>query len=186
MYAVIALFDEQMEQRIKDVWKDLHEKEISFYAAEVKNRLPHITIASYSNLNYEEWMHSMETVYKEQESITITMQTIGTFLKSRTLFFAPTVTNELMQMHTNYHQQFSTFNDNPNSIYLPGNWIPHCTIANRLSEEKLSEAYSYCSKNINPIQGEICEIALIELIYDENGKCTEAPVLYSKKLHGNK
>ncbi|WML48684.1 hypothetical protein RCG23_00590 [Neobacillus sp. PS3-34] len=46
MFGVIALFDEQTEQIINDIWKELREKLISFYAEEVEDRRPHITLAS--------------------------------------------------------------------------------------------------------------------------------------------
>jgi 2'-5' RNA ligase len=184
MYAVIALFDNHTENLIKEVWQELHERELSFYAAEVKNRIPHITLASYNSLEKERIISLMGEVYENESSVDITFKTIGSFLKSGALFLSPTVTEELLTFHSNFHVQFKTFNDNPNSLYLPDNWIPHCTIANKLSRDKLTEAYDYCLQRIETIKGEIVEIALIELLYDKNGKCIEAPVVYSKKLLG--
>jgi 2'-5' RNA ligase len=183
MYGVIALFDEKTEQIIKDIWKELSEKSISFYAEEVEDRRPHITIASYNDLNKSEFIRLMDKFYDDKTNVDITFSSIGSFLSSGTLFFLPTVTTELIEFHFNHHEYFKEFNDNPNSLYLPGKWIPHCTIANRLSHEKLTEAFSYCSKRKGTIHGKINKIALIELVY-ENNKCVKAPIIYSKTLKG--
>ncbi|MFF3023368.1 hypothetical protein ACFVRR_12050 [Gottfriedia sp. NPDC057948] len=40
MYGVVALFDAKTEQIIKDIWTELSEKSISFYADEVVDRNP--------------------------------------------------------------------------------------------------------------------------------------------------
>ncbi|WP_240628478.1 hypothetical protein [Bacillus salacetis] len=45
MYAVIALFDEKTDTLVRNIWQGLREKEISFYAEEVIDRIPHITLA---------------------------------------------------------------------------------------------------------------------------------------------
>jgi 2'-5' RNA ligase len=106
MYGVIALFDEKTEQIIKDIWKELSEKSISFYAEEVEDRRPHITIASYNNLNKSEFIRLMDKFYDDKTNVDITFSSIGSFLSSGTLFFLPTVTTELIEFHFNHHEYF--------------------------------------------------------------------------------
>jgi 2'-5' RNA ligase len=181
MYAVIALLDEKTEEKIKEIWKELKEKSISYYADEVENRRPHITLASYLDINLSKMKKEMDNYFDNQSAISVTFQTLGSFLNSSTLIYLPTVTRELLEFHAKYHEHFQDFQDNPNSLYLPGQWIPHCTLANRLPEEKLLEAIAYTSRRYHSVKGYISEIALIETIY-ENNKCVKAPILFSKKL----
>jgi 2'-5' RNA ligase len=176
MYGFIAIFDEKTEQRIEDIWKGLEENLISFYAFEVENRRPHITLACYNYISKNDFIKQMSDFYKDKPAIDVTFNTIGSFLNSGTLFYSPTVTKDLIEFHFNHHRHFEQFNDDPNSLYLPDNWIPHCTIANRLSSEKLSEAFNYCSKR-DTLCGKIKEVALIDI--SEKGK---APIIYSKEL----
>ncbi|SLL37536.1 Uncharacterised protein [Mycobacteroides abscessus subsp. abscessus] len=58
MYAVIALFDAVLEQRIKRIWEDLESNEISYYANEVEDRVPHITLASYKEVSVTDFIKS--------------------------------------------------------------------------------------------------------------------------------
>ncbi|MFJ8064035.1 2'-5' RNA ligase family protein [Psychrobacillus sp. NPDC096426] len=177
MYGIIALFDEQTEQMITDIWKELKEKSISYYAYEVENRRPHITLASYNKIYKNEYMKLMDEFYNDKQAIDITFNAIGSFLNSGTLFFSPTVTEELFEFHANHHRNFQQFNDDPNSFYLPNSWIPHCTIANRLSSEKLLEAFDCCSKRNDIIYGKIKEVAIIKV-----SSSNYAPIIYSKEL----
>ncbi|WP_045520794.1 2'-5' RNA ligase family protein [Neobacillus niacini] len=177
MYGIIAIFDEKTEQIIKDIWKDLKELSISYYAYEVENRKPHITLASYNSINIAEYVQQMDVFYKDKLTIDITFNSIGSFMNSGTLFFSPTVTKDLFDLHFNHHKEFEQFNDDPNSLYLPDRWIPHCTIANRLSLEELSEAFNYCSKRNKTLFAQIKELALI----DVSDKST-APINFSKEL----
>lgn len=174
MYAVIALFDEVTENVIEQVWKELYDRSISTYAYEVEDRRPHITLASYKNLDKTEYTPLMDEYYHDTECIEVTFSTIGSFLTSGALYYAPTVTQELMTLHYRHHTYFHRFNDHPDSLYLLDQWIPHCTIANRLTPEKLAEAFTYCSQRNGSIRGKINEIALIELLGQ-----SKAPIVHS-------
>ena len=44
------------------------------------------------------------------------------------------------------------------------------------------QAFSYCKKNIDKIQGTLSEIALIELKLNDDGVVIEDTVIFSKEL----
>ncbi|MFB7141122.1 2'-5' RNA ligase family protein [Gottfriedia sp. NPDC056225] len=178
MYGVVALFDEKTEKMIRDIWSELRESSISFYADEVIDRKPHITLASYNQLNLSKFTEQMDKLYENELEINITLNSIGSFLNTGIFYYSPIVTKDLIEFHENFHAQFKQFNDNPKSMYLPGSWVPHCTLANRLTPEKLSEAYNYCLDRNDPIVGKIQEIGVIELVNKNN-----APIVYSKSLN---
>ena len=181
MYWFTALFDEKTEQHIKTIWKELSEKSLSFYGEEVKDARPHLTLGSYKHLDSGAYIREIDLFYNDKSSIDITFNTIGSFLNYGTLFLSPTVTNELLEFHTNHHKSFRSFNESANSLYSPGNWIPHCTLANNLSPEKLSDVFHYCLKRSDIIHGRIREVALMELI-EGSEEGVKAPVIYAKSL----
>ncbi|ODG92486.1 MULTISPECIES: 2'-5' RNA ligase family protein [Bacillaceae] len=178
MYGVVALFDAETEQIIKDIWSELREKSISFYADEVVDRKPHITLASYHSLDRKNFFDQFDKFYENMPEINITLNSVGSFLNTGTLFFSPIVSRELIDFHEDYHTYFKQFNDNPNSMYLPGKWVPHCTLANRLSPNKLVEAYNYCLHRNDTLAGKLQKVAIIELVNKNN-----VPIIYSKYLN---
>ncbi|MFD3449407.1 2'-5' RNA ligase family protein [Microbacteriaceae bacterium 4G12] len=180
MYAVIALFDEKTENTIQNIWNELYETGLSYYSKAFANRRPHITIASYQMLNKEPFMRLLHDFCNETESIPITLSTLGTFLQSKTVFLSPTPTKTLFDWHFNYHEKFKNYHDT-SSLYVPEKWIPHCTIANHLTEDQFQETFQYCADKFETLHAHIKEITLIELEYI-NRTCIDAPIIFSKKL----
>lgn len=123
----------------------------------------------------------MNKFYDSRPSIDVSLSVLGTFLNSGTLFVVPTQTKQLLDFHNNHHEYFKLYNDEPNSFYLPNKWIPHCTIANRLSQDKLVEAFNYCSKNIDIVKAQISEIVLIK-VGNESSESSGVSTIHSVKL----
>ncbi|WEG10900.1 2'-5' RNA ligase family protein [Pullulanibacillus sp. KACC 23026] len=177
MYGMITLFDEKTEQFIKDIWELLRKFGISSYAFEVEDRRPHLTLASYSDIDGAAFMDKMKRVYENKKALPITFSTIGSFIGSGTLFYSPTHTSDLMDFHCQHHRQFEDFASDADSLYSPDKWIPHCTIANRLSPDKLMEAFHFCSNKRESFSGQLKEVALID-----TSQKNKAPILYSVAL----
>ncbi|MDR6555078.1 2'-5' RNA ligase family protein [Paenibacillus qinlingensis] len=182
MYGVVAHLDSNTENYIKQVWKELSDKALSQYAEEVQDRRPHITIAGYdSGVNIEQFIAKFDNFYESKKQISINLNSLGTFLNSGALFLSPVPSREFLEFHNNHHKNFEIYQTSAETQYLPNNWIPHCTIANRLNEEKLKEAIVYCTTRIEPLTTTIVEISLIKAIY-ENNKCIKSPSIHSKVL----
>ena len=181
-YAFVGYLDHETEVIFREFWEDLSEQNISHYGVETKGKRPHITIADYDALNISRFIKSADEFYEDKEKLDLTLNTIGTFISTGTLFIAPTLSTELLDFHSSHHDYFRTFNENETSFYLPSKWSPHCTIASRLDENKMVEAFSYCKKNIDKIHGTLSEIALIELKFNNAGVVIEDTVIFSKEL----
>ncbi|WP_077622886.1 2'-5' RNA ligase family protein [Sediminibacillus massiliensis] len=179
MYWVVGLFDEKTEHTVKKIWDEL--SVITHSSQEIKDGRPHITLGSYNDLETEEYIMLMDRYYDTKPPIKITFNTLGTFLNYRTLFLTPTVTTELLAFHADHHEYFNKFNKSANPYYLPDSWIPHCTLANKLSTGKLTEAFQHCIHRQETINGIIKEIALIEMAGEEED-CIHAPIIFSKSL----
>ncbi|TLS36425.1 2'-5' RNA ligase family protein [Pseudalkalibacillus caeni] len=182
MYAVVGFLDRQSEQRIRNVWNELSDQGITSYFKETDYMRPHLTIADYENINKTEFTSLLRRFYSEKAKIPLSINGLGSFLNTGTLFVSPTFTNTLRAFHTGHHEAFRQFHDDPGSLYVPDKWIPHCTIASRLNQQQLKEAFSYCSNNLSATTAQISEIALLELVY-KNGRCVSAPAVCSVVLH---
>ncbi len=183
LYGVVAHFDQDTELYIKQVWRELSDNAVSRYAEEVQDRRPHITIAGYdSDVDIDKFISDFDCFYESKGQLSITMNSVGTFLNTGIVFLAPVPSQEFLTFHANHHHFFEKYRMNAESQYLPNNWIPHCTIANRLNDENLKEAMVYCNKRIERLHSSIVEVSVIKAIY-ENGKCIKSPSLHTKALH---
>jgi 2'-5' RNA ligase len=181
MYWVIALFDKETETLINNIWEELREESISYYIDEVQDGRPHLTLASYNELDKKNYIRQMEIFYDNKRSFDITFNHIGSFLNYNTLFLSPTLTMQLLDFHTEHHKHFDTYHREANKLYEPGQWIPHISLANKLEPDQLSKAFHYCVERIGLTESRIEEVGLIELV-DQDHDAMEAPIIYSKKL----
>lgn len=181
-YAFVGYLDHETEVNFQGLWKDLSEKDISQYGVETKGKRPHITIADYDNLDKNKFIQLADKLYEDKQKIDMALNILGTFINSGTLFIAPTLSTNLLDFHRSHHNYFRTFNQNENSFYLPDKWSPHCTIASRLDEDKMVQAFRYCKNNIDKIYSKLSEIALIELKLNNDGVAIENTIVFSKEL----
>ena len=181
-YAFVGYLDPETEIIFRGLWKDLSEQNISHYGVETKGKRPHITIADYGAIDKNIFMKLADGFYEDKEKVDLTLNVLGTFISTGTLFIAPTLSTELLDFHSSHHDYFRTFNENEASFYLPSKWSPHCTIASRLPEDKMDQAFSYCRKNTDKIYGTLSEIALIELKLNNDGVVIKDTVIFSKEL----
>ena len=181
-YAFVGYLDHETEVNFRRLWKGLSEQNISHYGVETRGKRPHITIADYDALDKNRFIQLVDRFYRDKEKVDLTLNILGTFISIGTLFIAPTLSTELLDFHSSHHDYFRTFNKNETSLYLPSKWSPHCTIASRLDEDKMDQAFSYCRKNIDKIYGTLSEIALIELKLNNDDVAIEDTVIFSKEL----
>lgn len=185
-YAVLAYFDCETELKLKQLWRELYELGISDYGITPKDRRPHITLADYQEVNVEQLAPMINRYFDDQVQVPIQLNTLGSFIGRKMLYLAPTMTRQLLDLHGKYHETFRQFNQNPNSYYLPEHWVPHCSIAGRLTDETMLQVFEYCQKNISYIQTTITEIALVEVFFNEEGSVVKDRVIVSVKLRALK
>lgn len=181
-YAFVGYLDYETELYFENLWRELRDKGITQYGTETKGKRPHITIADYEELDKERFIELVDRVYEDKEKIDMILSILGTFIDTGILFIAPTLSIELSNLHRNHHGYFREFTNKEESFYMPGRWSPHCTIASRLSEENMVQAFRHCKSKINKISCKLSEIALIEIKLNDDGEAEENTIIYSKEL----
>ena len=115
---------------------------------------------------------------KNKKKIVLNLKSLGTFLNTETLYFAPNLSRELLDFHLEHHNSFSDFKNYENSYYLPGNWIPHCTVGSRLGRKNIIKIFEYCYNNPINFKSEISKLSLLRFEISNEGK-----ILDIKEVH---
>lgn len=178
-YAVIGWLDDQTDRLYKHIWSTLSKRKVTDYGL---GRRPHLTLADYEEVSKERLIQLMEKCYEKHVSIELKLSLLGMFRQTGTLFFAPILTDELDAFHRQHHEFFQELKSQKVSYYQPGHWVPHCTIASRLSKDEMREAFDYCQNLEMNLEASIEEIALIELDLDSQGKVIKEKIICSYKL----
>ncbi|MGG0185614.1 2'-5' RNA ligase family protein [Bacillus rhizoplanae] len=179
LYAVIVTFDEIFAAHIKKKWDEL--SDLSSYINNIEGLEPHITLADYKYLDVKIFKRELHQFAKCMSTIEIEFSHIGSFPVNGTVFYAPTITENLKQSHTNYHKYFSRFQDNADSYYVPDKWVPHCTVASRLTKIQLGQVFQHVYESFEVMRAVINRIKLIQVVY-EDGMCVKCNTLADYRL----
>ncbi len=175
MYAIIAYLDCNAEMKINNLRDGMKKAGIAVDAMR-----PHVTLATHADLQIESFKKDLEKYFQNTSAVPLFFPSLCMFLNSGTIYAAPTKDKVLDGFHQRYHEQFKEHLD-PNSLYDPSQWVPHCTIAMHLTHQKLVQAFDYSARNLQPFHATLDSIALIKLQYEAD-VCTSAKDLMIIKL----
>jgi 2'-5' RNA ligase len=142
--------------------------------------IPHIAFAVFSEVQINELRGLLKEFTAKQSTIDLNLSYIGTFPTDEgVVFLAPKVSAELLDVHKNLHKLFSnySFSEKQWDYYKPELWVPHCTMAIKVSESKALEALKYL-KSVHKPQKLILEKMLV-LEYNEEEESTNELLSFS-------
>lgn len=159
MYLLSLYFDDNSSKKIQLLINNTALKSKNNFMVE-NNVPPHITIASFQSQNEEEVIKRLDSVIKDIEKDKITLASIGVF-KSSVLFLSPVLNEYLHNLSVNINKEISKIKDvSISRFYLPFSWMPHITIAKKLSRDELLLGFQELEKNFSTFNGEVIKIGL--------------------------
>jgi len=147
-YAIELYFDKETEEKILKLAKGIARAGISEKYLEWKTR-PHITIAIFNDIDIEKCDKLLKEIAKDTKSFSALLSSIGVFNNTRTVYLAPVVCNELIDLHKNIHETFAFCDHSGWEYYTAGQWVPHCAVmlGSKDKESALVEATKYVIEN---------------------------------------
>jgi 2'-5' RNA ligase len=144
------------------MWRQIAEAGISSHLHESGVR-PHLTLAVGDQVDGP----SVETVLREwgasNAARQITFNGLGLSPSERAnVFLTPIVTEDLLELHRGLHDKLEGLVDSPWTRYLPGHWVPHCTIVERVPQIELARTIEIARSAPFPVKANLVEIALVE------------------------
>ncbi len=90
---------------------------------------PHVSLAVFDNVDKSRLIDVARSFAEDTQAFNIRLCSIGLFPgEENTVFLAPVVTTELLMLHKFFHDKLKAAGLSSDSNYLPGAWVPHCTI----------------------------------------------------------
>jgi 2'-5' RNA ligase len=153
-YAVELLFDPDAEAAVREVWREVSARTGSSMLFDLASR-PHVTLAVHDEQDAPQLDRAVRAF--DAPATRFVLSSAGTFPGDEGVaFLAPVVTDALLDLHRRWHAA----SPGSNEYYLPGRWVPHCTVGILLEGPALSEALEV-ARCAAPIRGRFAEIALI-------------------------
>lgn len=165
-YAVGLLPDRGLEESIRGIWDDLRGMGIGSNLLDDRGR-PHLSLAVCRGLPGD-FGERFDLFAAGMDPIGISLQAAGTFgLENGVVFLAPSVTLELTGVHQRFYDELGGVLEGCSRLYMPGLWVPHCTVAMGLAAEEVCRAIGVCAGGRLPLEGSLERAAVME--FGESG-----------------
>ncbi len=155
---IALFFDDATESKVREMWNSLAKSGVSSYMIDTGAR-PHVSLAIWEQIRDGNIERDLAAFARENTPIDISLVGIGVFpTPAGVVFLIPAITCELTDLHIRFHERFASAGTSPFEHYLPGRWLPHCSLAQRMSPEKTPAALDVCRKFEFPITGKLVQI----------------------------
>ncbi|MFV0496772.1 MAG: 2'-5' RNA ligase family protein [Candidatus Fimivivens sp.] len=153
---VMGTFDEQTNQRIRQIKEKLKAQNISIDAYE-----PHITFGIYTHLDEISLFKWISKVVAQHKRFPLSFRHFGFFPDSQFCFLVPCANYNLLELHSNIHEQFDSCCTDKGCLYSLNqkSWSPHMTIAS-VEPEQVETLFSILSENFSPFTAELMQLKI--------------------------
>ena len=113
---------------------------------------PHLTFAIYDEIQREKLFAGLAAAVECLGSITVGFKSLGYFRAPYgiVLWAAPELPQAVLDAHASIHSTIDQ--ELCRSNYRPGNWIPHCSLATAISNDREDEAIAIAERPIEPFE----------------------------------
>ena len=152
-------FDAATDARLRALWDRLADVEVPTLRDYThRQHRPHISLFVADRLNRDQVRAAVAPMLREP--LDVRLEYVGVF-PSGVRWLGPVVTPPLLRLHARLHAAVEPIAENPWPYYRPASWVPHCTVAQRVTFEQLAVALPSCLAAL-PIVGRLTGAAVVE------------------------
>lgn len=159
MYLVSCYFDKKAEERINQHIRLIEKHTGNRYMLE--HKVPaHMTIAAFDTSREEDVIVALEKTIMNFRQGSLQWASVGVFLPY-VLFLAPVYNLYLHELMTEtYEAIYAIEGVRMRGCYQPYAWIPHTTIAKKLTKQEMTKAFEILQNSFGRFEGKITRIGL--------------------------
>jgi 2'-5' RNA ligase len=155
-------FDDAADAAVRELWRRLERADVPSLATRTHGRhRPHVTFAQAGAIP----PRTREALREDLRLLSIPnlwLATLAAFSAHETvLMLAAVVDTELLAVHSAVHDVLAKKVKQPNAYYLPGSWVPHCTLAEGIEPARVSAGFAALYP-VEPIRARVTEIAVVD------------------------
>src|SRR5215831_1766512 len=119
-YAIELALDPDSAAAVRRIWRELAAAGIEYMAA--SGAQPHVSLGIWESIDRDRAEAELARFAAETSPIPVTFASVGLFPRVA-VFLAPTVTVDLLELHSGFHRRFARFGEAAWAHYQPGIWV---------------------------------------------------------------
>jgi 2'-5' RNA ligase len=162
-YAIVLDLDEPAAAAVREITEQVV-RGVGRRDISVANVAPHVTLAACGTLDVDAFRSRLAGVAERTPSVATTLASLGVFpTEERVIFLAPTISRELVDLQLHVIKQLHDIDAEIERYWLPGQWVPHCTLATGIPPELIATAMDGALKSLQPISASLLRLSLFEI-----------------------
>lgn len=159
MYLVSLYFDEKSDARIRQYINTVAKRTGNTYMQD-GNVPPHITISAFETRNEKQVIDRLNTCMNQQQKGWVQWASVGAFFPN-VIYISPALNVYLHELSVSVYDAVKGVEDMIiRKCYQPFCWLPHTTIAKKLSQEEMRTAFIVLQESFGMFSGEGIRIGL--------------------------
>lgn len=162
-HAIEMFFDEHADAAVRALWQQLATAGLPSLATRTHRRhRPHVSLTVTESLEQADLVPVRSALAGHLPAVLL--DALGTFPGSEgALFLGTVVTGDLLTLHTRVHQALSGQPVTHWPYYLPGRWVPHCTLAQGLGRDEIAAAFRLLL-GYQPIAAQVTSVGITDTV----------------------
>jgi len=160
-YAVVLYLDHETESYFNNIIQSIANNGVSSYMIK-KEIIPHITIADFHTEKIDSIVTVLENNISDFMVGDVIWASLGSFVP-HVLYAAPVMNEYLLNACININRLIKPLAPHCGyGQYLPFQWVPHTTLASRLDNDSLSDAFNLAIQKFSAVKGKCIKLSLIQ------------------------
>ncbi len=160
--ALELFFDGDADAAVRGLWRGLEDVGVPSLATRTHGRhRPHVTFAVAGAIP-QKTRDALREDLRLLSIPTLWLSALAAFSASdNVLVLSAVVDNELLAVHSTVHDVLAKRVKAPSAYYLPGSWVPHCTLAQGLEPAQVIAGFAALYP-VGSIKARITGIAVVD------------------------
>ncbi|MGH3796872.1 MAG: 2'-5' RNA ligase family protein [Pseudonocardiaceae bacterium] len=158
VHALVAFLDDPADQEIRALWQVLQKAGVPSGGRRFP---PHVPFGAAASMP----ARARAAVREELALLTlpgIWLSTLATFPNTdNVLMLTAVVDTELLAVHSAVHDALAGKVRHPSVLHLPGSWVPHCTLAERITPTQLATGFALLHP-VAPIRATLGPVVVLD------------------------
>jgi 2'-5' RNA ligase len=155
-------FDAEADGRVRALWGTLATAGAGSCVENVGSA-PHVSLAVFDELERSRAVSALSRFVESCEPLTVSFRGVEMFDQpDRVIYLALAADEELFAVHAELHAFLRSMRLSSSPLYLPGRWIPHCTLAQHVPAHVFDAAVAVARGEFQQFDANLSEIALVE------------------------
>lgn len=157
-FAIELALDAASAAVVRHVWRELETAGLTYMARSGAH--PHLSLGIWDTLDLPGFRTALAAFAWEIEPIDVMLAHVRTF-STGAVFLAPEADPRLAALHAGFHRRFAHLGTGAWDYYVPGSWVPHCTLAMDLTEDLTPTALAIARRAPLPLTARLDRIGIV-------------------------